>query len=56
MRKKQYLRPDATVYALLGADGLLDTFSVQHAQNASEDDNPAMDVKEVTGEWDNLWE
>ena len=56
MRKKLYVQPDSSVYDLSSADGLLDTFSVQHAKNASEDDNPEMDVKEIAGDWNELWE
>lgn len=56
MRKKLYLHPHVAVYALDGADGLLETYSFQNAKNASENDNPVMDVKGTTGEWDVIWE
>ena len=55
-KKKLYLRPSAAVYVLYDADGLLTTFSKSHSENASENDNPPMDAKSGSGEWDSLWE
>ena len=56
MKKKVYLQPDATIYALSSADGLLTTFSVTTSEKASENDNPPMDVKEDGYEWGTMWE
>lgn len=55
-KKKLYFKPFVAVYALHEADGLLTSFSKSNAENASENDNPPMDAKSNSDQWDSLWE
>jgi len=57
-KKRHYLHPASAQCWVEGADGLLVTFSLSHAENASEYDNPPMDTKEQPFpiEWDDKWE
>lgn len=58
MKKKHYLQPDSAEYLIDGTDGLLQAFSLTNAENASEYDNPSMDVKQSPYkiDWDDTWE
>ena len=57
-KKRHYSHPEATPYVLDSADSVLISFSVSHAEDASEYDNPPMDTKEQPFkiDWDDKWE
>ena len=57
-KKRHYQQPASAAFLVEGADGLLTSLSLSHAENASEYDNPPMDVKEYQFkiDWDDKWE
>lgn len=55
-RKRTYLKPQARVHAVRSSAGLLQSFSLNSAKNASENGNPPMDSKGGSGEWESIWD